>query len=266
MSLIAFDIGGTKVAAAIIEKNEIKNVLVENTKIKKEEFLNQLFSCIEKLRSKTTTAICMGMPGVIKNNVLMQRVSNIPFLYEINLKKEIERRYHLPVFIENDALCFVLGEKYFGKAKAYQNVAGVILGTGFGLGLIINEKSYRAPQTKCGEFGNLAFKDKTLEDYCSGKFFLWRYGEKGEILSQRAHAGDIQARKALESFGEHLGKALQLVLDRFPLQSIILGGSITNDFSFFEKSMRQQMKKNILIQPWSNQNIALLGASCLLTT
>ena len=264
MSIISFDIGGTKIASALIERNELKNVHVENIKKNKNEFLNQIFSCIEKIKKADTTAICIGMPGVIKKGVLVNQVSNIPFLNEINLKAELEGKYHLPVFIDNDANCFVLGEKYFGKARRYENVAGVTLGTGLGLGLLIHGKVYRHLQTEDGEFNDIPFKDKTLEDYCSGKFFLWRYGETGEVLSQKANAGDVQARKAFESYGEHLGKALQLILDRFPMQCILLGGSVVQDFSFFEKSMKQQIKKDIIIQPCSNKYIALLGATKLI--
>ena len=264
MAIIALDIGGTKIASAIIKNNTLKKVFIEPVKLKKEKFLSHIFSCINRLHNRQVSAICISMPGVIKKSILTAKVGNLPFLHKIPLKAVLEKKFKIPVSIENDANCFIRGEKRYGQATKENNVAGVIIGTGFGLGLILWNKLIKGKQTKSGEFGSLNFKNKTIEDYCSGKFFENEKGVNGKILSMRARKGDPSAQHIFEEYGTNLGKAVQILIDRYPVNMIIFGGSVVNDFSFFEESMRKQIKKKIIIKQWSKKHIALLGAAQLI--
>ena len=58
----------------------------------------------------------------------------IPSWKAVPLKKWMEERYKVPVFVDNDANCFALGEFYFGKGKGYNSMLGLTIGTGLGGG------------------------------------------------------------------------------------------------------------------------------------
>ena len=69
------------------------------------------------------------------------------------MKRIIEKKFKVPVSINNDANCFALGEKHFGKK--YNNMVGLIIGTGVGAGIIINGKLYCGHNCGAGEFGSI---------------------------------------------------------------------------------------------------------------
>ena len=68
--------------------------------------------------------------------------SNYSVLKNVPLKKIMQNKFKLPVFLDNDAKCFTLGEAIFGNGKKHENVVGITLGTGFGCGLVIHKKIY----------------------------------------------------------------------------------------------------------------------------
>jgi glucokinase len=66
----------------------------------------------------------------------------------------MKERYELPVFINNDANCFALGEFYFGKGEGADSMVGLTIGTGLGTGIIINKKLYEGKKWRSGGIRN----------------------------------------------------------------------------------------------------------------
>lgn len=52
------------------------------------------------------------------------------------LNKLMEERYRLPILVNNDANCFALGQKYFGKGKRFHSMVGLTIGTGLGAAIM----------------------------------------------------------------------------------------------------------------------------------
>jgi len=183
----------------------------------------------------------------------------------------LEKKFKIPVFTENDANCFVLGEKYFGKGKKYKNIAGVIIGTGLGTGIIINEKLYSGSNGGAGEFGQITYLKHNVEYYCSGKFFEKEYKMKGESLYERVLKNDAKAFRIFNEYGKHLGKALSIIINSTDPEIIILGGSASKAYRFFKNSMICSLKESVYRRTFQsiritvsdNKDAALLGAASL---
>jgi glucokinase len=102
------------------------------------------------------------------------------------LKKIIEKNLNKHVTIDNDAACAVLAERWIGYSKKYLNSAVVTLGTGLGTGFIVNGRLARSGQHLHTEGGHLIIEphDRThpcgcgnygcAEALLSGKNFLTR--------------------------------------------------------------------------------------------
>ena len=75
----------------------------------------------------------------------------------IHLKNILERKFKVPVWIDNDAHCFTLAESIYGAAKEYKHVVGLTLGSGIGGGLVINKKLYRG-NAGCIELGHMTIE------------------------------------------------------------------------------------------------------------
>ncbi len=85
-----------------------------------EEVLNIMYELIDPLTDENIQAIGIGVPSVVDiENGIVYDVQNIPSWKKVELKKLMEEKYHLPVSVNNDANCFALGEKYFGKGKEF---------------------------------------------------------------------------------------------------------------------------------------------------
>ena len=273
MAVISIDLGGTKISAGIIKNKKLVKVVTEktNSKASKNQIIKQIIQIIEGLFNSNIKCIGIGVPGIVDKNGMIYEAVNIPSLDKVPLRKILEKKFKIPVFIENDANCFVLGEKYFGKGKKYKNIAGVIIGTGLGTGIIINEKLYSGSNGGAGEFGQITYLKHNVEYYSSGKFFQKEYDIKGENLYEKASKNNAKAIKIFNEYGRHLGKALSVIVNSIDPQIIILGGSVSKSYKFFKNTMLKSLKgsvykqtfKNLKISVSSNKDIAVLGAASL---
>src|SRR3982750_4249842 len=142
--IIGIDLGATNVRAASVSANNISEIITQRIRSKgTEEVLQDVFAVTDALITNDVVAIGIGVPSVVDvEEGIVYDVQYIPSWKEVHLKKYMEERYHLPVFVNNDANCFALGEYYFGKGKGVNSMIGLAIGTGVGAGIIINHKLY----------------------------------------------------------------------------------------------------------------------------
>lgn len=274
MKIIGIDIGGTKIAAALIHEKQIIQEYSVPTPFDqtKEIVVEAISNAIHKLLENDIIGIGIGVPGLVDlntNEVL--DVVNIPSWDRVPLKKILEERFQKPVFVNNDANCFALGEKHFGKGQSFQNFVGITIGTGLGAGIIINNHLYSGCFCGAGEFGTIYYKDKSAEAYASGQFFKDK-NLRGAELATLAEGGDLQAIKLFHQLGEHIGRTIANVLFALAPEAIILGGSVSQSFHLFEAGMHsvlenefpyQRLYKSLKIEISDLKNSAVLGASSL---
>ena len=145
-NILGIDIGGTNIRGGLVNENALHWNYFKTRKFSTglvEEVLEQLFSLTDELINNSVTSIGIGVPGLVNvEEGIVYDVVYIPSWKEVPLQKWMEDRYQIPVFVDNDANCFALGEFYFGKGKGYNSMIGLTIGTGLGSGLIINKKLY----------------------------------------------------------------------------------------------------------------------------
>ena len=202
----------------------------------------------------------------------MYDLLNITSWKKVELKRYLEDHFDVPVRITNDANIFALGEKIFGAGKKFSNMVGIAMGTGFGTGIIVNNKLYSGNLSSAGELGSIPYLDKTIEDYCSGKFFREQYNMSGTAVFKNAEEGDETALKILDEFGSHLAHAIKLILYILSPEAVFLGGSVSRSFKYYEKSLHESLKSfpfkrvldKLIIQTTHTNNISILGAAALI--
>lgn len=115
--------------------------------------------------------IGVGVPSVVDSEEgIVYNVANIPSWAEVPLKRLLQERFSVPVYINNDSNCFALGVKLFGEGRKYRNLVGMTIGTGVGTGIIINGELYSGQNTGAGEIGSLPYLSHDFEHYCSSGF------------------------------------------------------------------------------------------------
>ena len=272
--IIGIDLGGTNVRAGIVNESTLSNIISKRISATKPsgEVLNEIFSLIDELIDNDVTSVGIGVPGLVNaDEKMVYDVVNIPSWKKIPLQKLIEDRYNIPVYAENDANCFALGEFDFGKGKGCNSMIGLTIGTGLGSGIIINKKLHAGKNGGAGEFGMIDYLDKYYEYYASGQFFQNIYKISGEEVFNNAKEGNLSAIKMYEEMGVHLGNAIKMMLFALDVELIILGGSVRHAFPYFSGSMWKQIKtfdfqkaiEHLRIEVSELENAGLLGAAAL---
>ncbi len=272
--VLGIDMGGTNIRGGLVCENILSDIFSKpiNSNGSVDEVLQQLFNLTDGLINTSVKAIGIGVPGLIDLDPgIVFDVINIPSWKEVPLQKWMQGRYKIPVFINNDANCFALGEFYFGKGKDYNSIIGLTIGTGLGTGIIINKKLYPGKNCGAGEFGMADYLDKYFEYYASGQFFKNVYQTDGEEVFENAKNGNTEAKKMYEEMGTHLGNAIKLIIGAYDPEVIILGGSVRHAWEYFNKTMWQRIKTfpykrvvdGLRIEVSDLKNSGILGAAAL---
>jgi len=122
---LCLDIGATKIAGALINKEAgISHYLQIPTQAKKNNkiILNNIFFIINQIiKNVKIKSINLSIAGQIdyKKGIIIKSPNFQQNFKNINIKKILEKKYRLPVYIDNDANCFALGEAIFGLGKKY---------------------------------------------------------------------------------------------------------------------------------------------------
>jgi glucokinase len=274
IKIIGIDLGATNIRGAVVNDETISEIVSRriHTKGTKEQVLEDVYSLIDALIDKDIKAIGIGVPSVVDVKLgIVYDVIHIPSWKEVHLKELLESRYHIPVFVNNDANCFALGEHYFGKGKGVEDMIGLTIGTGLGAGVIIANHLYAGKNCGAGEFGMVDYLDHNYEYYCSGSFFQNVYGLNGEDVFKNAKNSDEDALKLYSELGKHLGNAIKMIMYTYDTGLIILGGSVQLAFDFFEKAMWERVKTfefpksidGLQIKTSALENSGILGAAAL---
>ena len=274
-AIIAVDLGGTKirigrVANQIVTEQFSRAVPTTDTD---HVVIAEIADAIRDLLKPDVVAIGIGVPSVVDvDRGIVYNVQNIPSWKEVHLKQILERDFQIPVHVNNDANCFVLGECYFGKGRGFRDIVGLTIGTGLGGGIIIDRKLYSGGNCGAGEIGMIPYRDQIIEYYCSGQFFMRECGMSGEQIFERATSGDRDAIRLYEKFGREMAHAIVTALYSYDPQIIILGGSVSRAFQFFKQPMMERVVSlfayphaldRLAVENSELPDVALLGAAAL---
>jgi glucokinase len=272
--LVGVDLGGTNIRAGRVETGLIVNIHEQavSAQAAEEVVCREVMASISRVFTDKTQGIGVAVPSVVDpDRGIVYAVENIPSWQEVHLKEILEKEFGVPVSINNDANAFALGELYFGSGKGVSNLVGLTVGTALGAGIIIAGKLYNGNNCGAGEIGCIPYKEKTLEYHCSGTGMMHNYGIGGKELFLRASGGDESALSILHKFGKIMGDAIAIVILAYDPEMIVIGGSVSRSFSFFEPGMWERLAsfpyqnslKKLRIEPTLDTRIPVLGAAAL---
>ncbi|MGG0157678.1 xylose repressor [Bacillus velezensis] len=228
--------------------------------------------------------ICV--PGLIDKNQKIVFAPNSNWR-DIDLKSFIQKKFNVPVFIENEANAGAYGEKVFGAAKNHDNMIYVSIGTGIGIGVIINNDLYRGVGGFSGEMGHMTIDFNgpkcscgnrgCWELYASEKALIKSLQTKEKKVSTQdiidlAHLKDIGTLHALQNFGFYLGIGLTNILNTFNPQAIILRNSIIESHPMVLHSIKSEVSSRVyshldnsyeLLPSFLGKNAPALGMSSI---
>ena len=259
-TVIGIDLGATKIKVGKVIGEKIiqtsSNLIPESGQYDADSVIDVLKNTISDVLSNEVEGIGIGIPSVVdRKNGIIYDVQNIPSWKVVHLKEILEKQFKVPVYIDNDANCFAIGEKLYGKGQEYDDFVGITLGTGIGTGIINRGTLLSDANCGSGEFGMIPYLDGIVEDYCSGQFFKHKIKVDGSLLPKKAEADDEFALNVYSQFGTHLGNALKIILYSVDPGHIILGGSIAESKAYYEEAMWEEL--NSYAYPNSLKNLTI---------
>jgi glucokinase len=272
--VIGIDLGATNIRGAVVSGDTLADIV--SVRIHSdgavEEVLEDIYAVIDALIEPSVAGIGIGVPSVVDVEAgIVYDVQYIPSWVEVPLKRLLEARYRKPVFVNNDANCFAVGEYYFGKGRGVSSMVGMTIGTGLGSGLIINDKLFAGYNCGAGEIGLLPYGGKVLEYYASGSFFKNVYGLDGVEVYEAAGRGDARALELYGELGTHLGQAIKAAIYAYDPEICVLGGSVSQAYDLFRDTMWKEIRtlvyaktlERVRIEVSNLKNSGILGAAAL---
>ena len=216
MNAIGVDVGGTKIAAAVVTpEGEVLNEVRYPSSGPKERLLSSMARSVNEVRDGFEVGgVCLAVPGTV--STVENKIIDAPNLHAIEgipLKDELEERTGLTTTVENDANAAAWGEFRFGAGSEVSHLIFITLGTGVGGGVISHGVLLRGAQGAGGEMGHITIQATGPRCGCGNHGCL-------EALA----SGTAIARRAREVASEEPDSALgQLAVERAVLGEDVAG-------------------------------------------
>jgi glucokinase len=212
--LVGVDFGGTKILAGVFDSslNCLGKTKV-STKAERgqEEVIERIARCVQDavdecdLNLKQIRGIGIGAPGAINpetGNVIF--APNLKW-EDVPLKKELEKKLGIPIFLENDGNICTLGIYETELKSKPRNVIGIFVGTGIGGGIIIDGKLYSGFNRTAGEIGHMVIEVGGPKCGCGNRGCFESLASRTAIFRQiQAAVKDGQKTILTEMLGEDL--------------------------------------------------------------
>ena len=190
MKVAVFDVGGTFIKYALMHNNIMSlDGKVPTPRDNQEHFLETIENILEQIGP--VDGIAFSLPGVI--NVETKYIfagGSLAYNNHTDIK-DWEKRFQLPIEVENDARCAALAELKTGHMQNIQNGLVITFGTGVGGGIIINGDIYKGSHLIGGELSVIFSKD--MKTYGS-KGFFGAIGSIANLVDKIAMAKNIDTK------------------------------------------------------------------------
>jgi glucokinase len=269
MYSIGIDLGGTAIKAGIVDKSG--NIIVKDkvpTKSERgyEAVLRDMAKLCKKLIEKAGMSendiekIGVGCPGTPdKVNGILIYNNNLG-MRNVNIRKELQKYFALPVYIDNDANVAALAESVCGAVKGTYCSVTITLGTGIGSGVVIGNKVYSGFNYAAAEIGHHTLvmdgepctcgRNGCYEAYASATALIaqtkkaalanrdskiWEAcGHNLDNISARTafeaeRMGDSVAKNVCDTYIRYIGEGLVNIINIFQPEVIALGGGVCNE-------------------------------------
>jgi glucokinase len=263
---LGIDVGGTKIAAGVIDRDgRILNRVERPTPTaSRDEFLELLDEIVDQLRGDGAAAIGFGLPSTIDQRTGRVVGSVHVPLEDFDFRDHAAERFHVPVALDNDGNAAAIAEWKIGAGKGTEHMIMLTLGTGVGGGLILDGKPYRGFVGAGAEIGHMVLEyggdpcsgnctgHGHFEQVSSGRAAdrkaveLLGPGATGRELVGAAREGNEEALEAVREIGRRLGAALGSLVNIFNPEVIVIGGGFSQARDLFLEPALETMREEAL--------------------
>jgi glucokinase len=249
MNLLAVDVGGTKVAAAVVTPDGaiLAKAQQPTSRAGPQAVVAQIAALRDDLTAEPLQAVGVAVPAALtapeSDRVLW--APNLAGWRDVPLREVLAKRLGIPAFLEYDGHASALGEWWAGAGRGTRSLASVIIGTGIGGGFVLDGRIWAGRDRLAGAVGWFPLTGPRGPDH-------WENLAAGPAIAQRAtdliaagepstlasdgltardvftvaRQGDALARRVVDEAAEIIGQGVAAVISFANPDVVVLGGSI----------------------------------------
>ena len=246
---IGIDLGGTKTEGVVLDSGDAEIVRRRYpTPIDGgySAILDTMVSLVDELEEHAGAPcrVGIGTPGALSRKTRRIKNSNTTCLIDQPLQADLSALLKREIRMENDANCFALSEALDGAGQGQAIVFGMILGTGVGGGIVVNQQLLTGLQSITGEWGHNPLcpdgprcycgRRGCIETFLSGPALAADYARRGgeptttaQTIAALAEDNDPLAQDVLSVFFNYFGQALATIINILDPHVVVIGGGLS---------------------------------------
>ena len=285
MYFIGIDLGGTKIAAGLVDENGrivAKSSIPTRRERKDAEIVEDMAAlAVDIIKNSGLSAadvksIGIGAPGTPDNGAGTIIYANNLNFFNTPIRSVIQKHIDLPVLIENDANCAALAESVAGAAKGLKDSVTITLGTGLGSGVVINGRVYSGFNYSAAEMGHMVIISGGEECTCGRRGCWEAYASATALISQTkaaavkdpdslinslvngdlslvsartafdaAKQGDETGKRVVEQYIKYIAEGIINVINIFAPEMVVIGGGVSGEGEYLLKPLRELVYRDV---------------------
>jgi fructokinase len=267
---IGIDMGGTKIEGIALADSgeELLRIRIKSPRHDYEATVEAITGIVHRIEAETDQkgTVGIGIPGAISPQTGLVKNANSTWIigrqFDVDLEKAMARKIRL----ENDANCLAVSEAVDGAGAGAKVVFAIIIGTGCGGGIAIDQKVHGGLHSIAGEWGHISLgwmrpeeypgvdcycgQRGCLETFISGTGFENEYEKQtgvhksGHEIAELLEQNDVDAEKVALIYENRLARAIATAVNIMDPDVLVLGGGMSN---------LSRIYKNLpaLVQKWT---------------
>lgn len=302
-SVLAIDIGGTKIAAAVVDADgnvladqlrptavsDDGEVVFDGVESAVRALLDELEPTKDRIRVGISSAGPIDGPAGTISPVNIGAWRRFPISGRVH--EVIAERYDsdaISVGLAGDGHCFALGEHWLGAGRDVDSMIGMVLSTGVGGGAVINNKLFTGvtgnsvhlghisvnawgPRCVCGAHGCTEMYARGPALVAAAKQQGWAGGDDARALTAAARAGDEIALRVIDHGMRALAAGIATTATELDVPVVVLGGGVSKAGDVIFAPLRRHLQdfavldyvKDLEVRPATLETAGLLGAAAL---
>jgi glucokinase len=244
-TVVAIDIGGTKVAVGIVDRDgtiRARDVVPTPVGTDADGLFDAIAGAAATLPAiREADAVGVGCGGPMRGDGVAVSPLNIPVWRDFPLRARLSERFGLPVHIDNDAKALARAEGWLGAAVGVHDYIAMVVSTGVGGGIVLDGRMLKGHDGNAGHIGHVIVEPDGARCGCGARGCVEAEasGTAIERITGRPPAEappDLRVRT-----GRLVGRAIASVANLLDLELAVVSGSVALGYgeAFFFAAQRE---------------------------
>ena len=231
---LAFDIGGTKMAAGLVtaEGDLVAEASAPTPEAEDpEKIFSVLLALAESLEGDGDVVVCgVGCGGPMSPGGEQVSPLNIPGWRDFPLRRRLAEATDVPTFVDNDAKALALGEGWRGAAAGEENFIAMVVSTGVGGGIVLDGRLLDGAKGNAGHIGHVIVEPDGRKCTCGARGCLEAEASGPSIAAATGRPAAEAGPDVVERTGQLVGRGVASVANLLDLPLAVVAGGVALGF------------------------------------